>query len=101
MSRFSGLSSGKDAISAELGAVLRGGRMLARGYLRKPFFGSSAGPLFVGRGVRLSGLRHIRHEGRLVVEDGVELQGLSAGGLWFGPEHSAASAEAKIFSRAA
>lgn len=83
MKRFDGLS-GADALAAETGALTRAGAMLARGMLRKAAFGTSAGPLFLGRGVRLSGLRHVHHEGRLVIEDGAELQGLTAGGIHLG-----------------
>jgi acetyltransferase-like isoleucine patch superfamily enzyme len=87
LSRFSGLQ-GADARAAEVGAVLRGGRMFARGLAHKPRFGQSDGPLFIGRGVRLSGLRHVRHVGRLVVEDDAELQGLSSEGVVFGADVS-------------
>lgn len=83
MRRFSGLE-GADAGAAERGAILRAGAMLARGTLRKPTLGLSDGPLFIGRGVRLSGARHIRHTGRLVIEDGAEVQGLSRGGIELG-----------------
>lgn len=83
MSRFIGLA-GADARAAEAAAVLRAGRMLARGLLHKAALGHSGGPLFIGRGVRLSGLRHIRHEGRLVIEDGAEVQGLSQHGIVLG-----------------
>ncbi len=87
MARFTGLS-GSDARAADAGAVLRAGTMLARGLLRKPAFGTSDGLLFLGRGTRLSGLRHVHHTGRLVIEDGAEVQGLSAGGIHFGAEVS-------------
>jgi acetyltransferase-like isoleucine patch superfamily enzyme len=87
MSRFTGLQ-GRDARSAELGAVLRAGRMLARGFVHKLRFGASDGQLFIGRGVRLSGLRHVRHTGRLVIEDDAELQGLSSAGVVFGADVS-------------
>lgn len=87
MTRFTGLT-GASARAAEAGAVLRAGAMLARGILRKPLLGTSAGPLFVGRGTRLSGLRHVHHTGRLVIEDGAELQGLAAGGIRLGAEVS-------------
>lgn len=81
--RYSGLS-GAAARAAEGGIALRAGEMLARGLTRKLAFGSSAGLLFIGRGVRLSGLRHVHHAGRLVIEDGVELQGLAANGITLG-----------------
>ena len=87
MSRFSGLR-GSDARAADVGALVRAGRMFARGVLRKWRFGASEGPLFIGRGVRLSGLRHVRHTGRLVIEDDAELQGLSSEGIRFGSDVS-------------
>jgi acetyltransferase-like isoleucine patch superfamily enzyme len=58
--------------------------MALRGAIRRPWFGSSRGPLFVGRHVRISNPGHIHHGGRLVIEDGVEIQGLSTSGIRFG-----------------
>lgn len=87
MSRFTGLDR-RGARAADAGAIFRAGRMLVRGLLHKARFGTSAGPLFIGRGVRLSGLRHVRHTGRLVIEDDAELQGLSSGGVVFGSDVS-------------
>lgn len=87
MSRFSGLQ-GRDLRAADAGAIFRAGRMLLKGFAHKLRFGASDGPLFIGRGVRLSGLRHVRHTGRLVIEDDAELQGLSAEGVVFGADVS-------------
>lgn len=86
--RFTGLTDARDRRAAERSVYVRGGQMLVRGMLLKPRFARSNGPLFVGRGVRVSGLNHVSHEGRLVIEDGVELQGLSTSGIHFGSEVS-------------
>ncbi|MGB6059093.1 MAG: acyltransferase [Microthrixaceae bacterium] len=76
----------------KLGALVQlGSRLLpmaVRGVIRKPFLASSRGLLFIGRGVRLSNPSHIHHSGRLVIEDGVELQGLSKHGIRFGSDVS-------------
>ncbi|WP_197515734.1 acyltransferase [Arthrobacter sp. U41] len=48
----------------------------------------SKGPLFVGRGARLKNPQLISHDGRLVIEDFAEVQGLSKHGLNFGNEVS-------------
>lgn len=69
------------------GAV-RSAEMLARGLRHKAFLGSSAGPLFVGRHVHLSNLRHVSHQGRLVIEDGAEVDGRSSAGMVFGRDVS-------------
>lgn len=87
MPRFSGLQ-GSSAHAAEAGALSRAARMLLRGLARKPFLGTSAGALFIGRGARLSGMRHLHHTGRLVIEDGAEVQALSTGGVRFGSDVS-------------
>lgn len=58
--------------------------MRLRGMLRSLVMPRSRGSLFIGRRVLLSGARHIRHTGRLVIEDGAEVQGLSRRGLTFG-----------------
>lgn len=84
MSRYTGLGPDQSVALAEWGAVRRAASMLARGAAVKAFFGTSRGPLFVGRGARLSGLRDVHHQGRLVIEDGAEVQGLSRQGLRFG-----------------
>lgn len=84
MSRYTGLGPDQSVVLAEWGAVRRAATMLVRGAAVKAFFGTSGGPLFVGRGARLSGLRDVHHQGRLVIEDGAEVQGLSRQGLRFG-----------------
>lgn len=91
MSRFSNAASQGQLRRAELGFALRTSRMLLAGSWRKPLLGQSDGPLFVGRRVRLSGLSGIRHHGRLVIEDGAEVQGLARRGLVFGADVSIGS----------
>jgi acetyltransferase-like isoleucine patch superfamily enzyme len=88
VARFSGFDDERGSRAAEFGFVSRVAGMAARGLLRKPLFGTSGGSLFIGRHTRLSGLRDIHHTGRLVIEDGVELQGLSRDGIRFGSEVS-------------
>ncbi|MFD3443756.1 hypothetical protein ACFDTO_04035 [Microbacteriaceae bacterium 4G12] len=88
MSRFFGLDSPRALRLADLGFARRVLPMALRGLLRKPFVGSGNGPLFVGRNVRLSGLGRVRHTGRLVIEDGAEVQGLAKRGLSFGADVS-------------
>ncbi|WP_144876525.1 DapH/DapD/GlmU-related protein [Microbacterium sp. 1.5R] len=87
MPDFSGLPA-RLLRGAKWSAYRRAAEMVARGMLRKPFLGASGGPLFIGRRVRISNPSFIRHAGRLVVEDGVELQGLSKNGVVFGAEVS-------------
>lgn len=87
MPRFSGLDR-----RAELWAIAQMGRrvgpMAARGFLLKPLLGTSVGPLLVGRRTTISNPSYIHHAGRLVIEDGAEVQGLSRLGLRFGEEVS-------------
>lgn len=87
-SRFTGTSGSRADARATAQLARRVGPMLMRGYAHKPFFAHSAGKLFIGRGVRLSNAYLIRHSGRLVLEDFVELQGLSRDGIQFGDEVS-------------
>ena len=89
--RYEGIEDRGAALMADAGIARRAGLMLLRGQLRKPLFGTSKGSLFVGRGTRLSGLRHVHHDGRLVIEDGVELQGTSHHGVRFGADVSLGS----------
>ena len=86
--KFDGLSNRADSEWARVGMVLRVGPMFFRGLLRKPWFATSRGFLFVGRRTRISYLRGIHHTGRLVVEDGAEIQGLAKQGLRFGDDVS-------------
>jgi acetyltransferase-like isoleucine patch superfamily enzyme len=88
MPRFSGVESKADQRSAQLGFLWRVLRMRVRGVVTQPLLGRSGGPVFRGRRVALSGARYIRHAGRLVIEDGAEVQGLSRRGLVFGSEVS-------------
>lgn len=62
--------------------------MLLRGSILKPWLRRSKGPLFVGRGARLTNPQYISHNGRLVVEDFAEVQGLAKNGLNFGTDVS-------------
>jgi len=66
----------------------RAGWMVLRGLPRKPFLRASHGLLLVGRRVRITNPQWISHAGRLVLEDGVELQGLSRDGIRFGADVS-------------
>ncbi|GII99191.1 acetyltransferase-like isoleucine patch superfamily enzyme [Sediminihabitans luteus] len=88
MTRYGGAASPTQARRAEMGLLARAGEMYARGLLRKPLFGTSGGPLFIGRGTRLTSLADVHHAGRLVIEDGAEVQGLATGGLRFGQDVS-------------
>lgn len=86
--RFTGLEdTGAERRVSALFA-LRVVPMLLRGSLRKLLIGRSAGPLFVGRRVRFSSSARISQRGRLVIEDGVEIQALAKHGLSFGADVS-------------
>jgi acetyltransferase-like isoleucine patch superfamily enzyme len=87
VARFEGLTPSQER-GAQVQLALRAAPMFVRGMTRKPFLGTSNGSLFVGRGVRISNPSHIHHDGRLVLEDRVELQGLSRRGIRFGAEVS-------------
>lgn len=87
MAVFEGISGSK-RIGAMAQLALRLLPMALRGIVRKPLMGSSKGWIFIGRRVRLSNPSHIHHSGRLVIEDGVELQGLSRRGIRFGADVS-------------
>lgn len=62
--------------------------MLLRGAAMKPMLRNSGGTLYLGRGARLKNPQYISHDGRLVVEDFAEVQGLAEQGLNFGSEVS-------------
>lgn len=81
--RFTGLTGTTDAL-ATAQMLAKVGPMLVRGALLKPLLRQSKGPLLVGRGARLKNPQMISHEGRLVVEDFAEVQGLAEHGLNFG-----------------
>ncbi|MGO4651545.1 DapH/DapD/GlmU-related protein [Arthrobacter sp. 2RAF22] len=85
--RFRGLSTG-DNVLASSQMAFRTFRMLLRGAPLKPWLKNSRGPLFVGRGARLTNPQMISHQGRLVVEDFAEVQGLTKYGLNFGSDVS-------------
>ena len=88
MPRFDGVEPGVPAALAELGFLRRALRMRLRGLLTQPLLGRGSGPLFRGRRVVLTDARCIRSAGRLVIEDGAEVQGLAKRGLTFGTEVS-------------
>ncbi|WP_349357735.1 acyltransferase [Salinibacterium sp. G-O1] len=81
--RFKGVRGG-NAVLASSRIFTRTGLMYLRGILSRPWFGHSGGPLYRGRGVSLYNARFISYSGRLVLEDYVELQGVSENGIQFG-----------------
>ncbi|MEV7631670.1 glycosyltransferase [Microbacterium sp. NPDC089318] len=87
MREFTGLTR-HDARKANLSLYSRAAEMLLRGLLRKPLFGASRGPVFIGRRTRISNPSFIVHAGRLTIEDGVELQGLARHGISLGADVS-------------
>lgn len=87
MREFAGIT-GVRGRRAQASIYLRVAEMAARGALRRPFLGHSEGPLLIGRGVRLTNPSWVSHSGRLILEDGVELQGVSRLGLRFGADVS-------------
>ena len=86
--RFKGLETPVAGRLAFVGFAARVVPMLLRGAIRRPFLGTSDGHLYVGRRVRLSGASRLHHRGRLVLEDGVELQALAKRGIRFGEDVS-------------
>lgn len=85
--RFEGLTATANSVAmGQMAARLA--PMLVRGYVIKPWLRASGGPLFIGRGARLKNPQYISHQGRLVVEDFAEVQGLAEHGLNFGSEVS-------------
>lgn len=85
--RFEGLSTRDNAIaSAQM--FSRAAPMFLRGAAIKPWLRHSVGPLYVGRGAKLSNRQMISHEGRLVIEDFAHVQGLAQHGLNFGKDVS-------------
>ncbi|WP_276202725.1 acyltransferase [Pseudarthrobacter phenanthrenivorans] len=85
--RFHGLPDRENAV-ATAQMLAKVGPMLLRGAALKPLLRRSGGPLFIGRGARLKNPQYISHDGRLVVEDFAEVQGLADSGLNFGAEVS-------------
>ncbi|MBC7723493.1 MAG: acyltransferase [Burkholderiaceae bacterium] len=86
--RFEGLAPGRESGAATLSFAARVVPMLVRGGIRSLLLGTSTGRLFVGRRVRFSHSSRISHTGRLVIEDGVEMQGHARRGLRFGADVS-------------
>lgn len=85
--RYEGLQPAANGVaSAQM--LARAMPMLIRGAALKPWLRRSQGPLFVGRGARLVNPQYISHNGRLVVEDFAEVQGLAKHGLNFGADVS-------------
>jgi hypothetical protein len=70
-------AGGGPAGLAQACTVWRAALMGARGVLRKPWLGHASGPVFRGRNVTVMKGRCISHTGRLVLEDHIELQGVS------------------------
>lgn len=86
MRSFAGIDRGQRRAQLSMYARIAG--MALRGLFRRPFFGPSRGPLLIGRRVQITNASWITHEGRLVIEDGVELQGISQRGIRFGSDVS-------------
>lgn len=91
-SRFSGIDGSRAEGRATVELARRLAPMFVRGLARKASFAHSGGPLFIGRGVRVSNAYQISHQGRLVIEDFAEVQGLSRSGIRFGDEVSIGAA---------
>ena len=87
-SAFTGLDRPGEQYRAIISLSYRVVPMFVRGLVRKLFFRRSRGNLFIGRRVRLSHVGRIAHTGRLVIEDGAEVQGLAKRGLVFGEDVS-------------
>lgn len=87
MREFTELEPGT-ARRAQLSIYRKAAAMAARGLRHKPFLGQSGGPLLIGRGVRITNPSWIFHSGRLMIEDGAEVQGVSQRGVRFGDEVS-------------
>jgi acetyltransferase-like isoleucine patch superfamily enzyme len=85
--QFSGVV-GLGAHLASMRSLRRIATMYARGLLSKIWFKSSKGPIFRGYRVNLLNAYFISHTGRLVLEDYVELQGVSSRGIIFGSDVS-------------
>ena len=69
-------------------ALVRAATMFVRGAMTRPFFGASRGPLFRGKNVTVLNASYITHAGRLVLEEFVELQGVSQRGISLGADVS-------------
>lgn len=87
VTRFEGLNK-RENLQASGQMLAKVIPMIARGAVMKPFLRHSKGALYLGRGARIKNPQHISHEGRFVVEDFAEVQGLSQCGLHFGPDVS-------------
>ncbi len=85
--RFDGLSDGAN-VRASLQSNRRAAAMLLRGLVRRPFLRRSRGPLFIGRSARILNPQFVSHSGRLVIEDGAMVQGVSQRGIVFGADVS-------------
>jgi acetyltransferase-like isoleucine patch superfamily enzyme len=84
---FEGMSKGANSLATSQ-MLARSAPMFLRGSAIRPWLRRSRGPLFVGRGARLRNPQCISHDGRLVVEDFAEVQGLAKHGLNFGGDVS-------------
>lgn len=85
--RFEGLNH-RENLQASGQMLAKVFPMIARGAVVKPFLHHSKGALYLGRGARIKNPQHISHEGRLVIEDFAEVQGLSQQGVHFGADVS-------------
>lgn len=85
--RFEGVSTRRNLLASSQ-VYMRTGMMLLRGLLVKPFVRESSGTLLVGRGARIMNAGYLSHRGRLVIEDFVELQSISHGGVNLGSDVS-------------
>lgn len=85
--RFEGISKGANSLATSQ-MLARSAQMFLRGSAIRPWLRRSGGTVFVGRGARLRNPQCISHDGRLVVEDFAEVQGLAKHGLNFGRDVS-------------
>lgn len=77
-------STDRSAAWANFSATRRAAAMFLRGALLRPRLGHSGGAVFCGRHVTVLNPRYVSHSGRLVLEDYVELQGVSSRGIRLG-----------------
>lgn len=82
--RYRGSIGGIDGVAATAGLGTKASAMLVRGAILRPRLRQAGGPLLVGRGVRIRQPHLVAFEGRAIIEDYVEVQGLSRRGLVFG-----------------
>lgn len=88
LNRYAADLPGRDGFLATAQLAAKAGPMAARGALLRLRLADAAGPVFVGRGVRVRNPHLVHSHGRLIVEDYAEIQGLSRGGIHLGAEVS-------------